>query len=147
MIGAALLMRLFARWPHHVDRFRIGRDRTGLTLTELRAEYGQRIIDDARRDPVLATVLHEIGTTLLESVRALDKGAANRPLIRYILLTELANRYLSSVTEPHSRIPPSPYRGYSHPMLIVAAACLLGTSRRLRTPGGGRDAARGHASP
>lgn len=134
MIGAALLMRLFARWPHHVDRFRYGRDRKGLTLTELRAEYGQRIIDDARRDPVLATVLHEIGTTLLTSVRSLDKGPTGQPLIRYILLTELANRYLASVTEPSTSIPPSPYRGYSHPMLIVAAACLLGTSGRLRVP-------------
>lgn len=139
MIGAALVMRLFARWPHHVDRFRYGRDRKGLTLTELRAEYGQRIIDDARRDPVLERVLHEIGTTLLTSVRNLDKGGSgdggsSQPLIRYMLLTELANRYLSSVTEPYTRIPPSPYRGYSHPMLIVAAACLLGTSRRLRSP-------------
>jgi hypothetical protein len=134
MIGAALLMRLFARWPHHVDRFGYSRDRKGLTLTELRAEYGQRIIDDARADPVLATVLDEIGTTLLASVRTLDKGPAGRPLIRYILLTELANRYLSSVTEPYTPIPPSPYRGYSHPMLIVAAACVLGTSRRLRHP-------------
>ncbi|GAA1042049.1 hypothetical protein GCM10009557_67180 [Virgisporangium ochraceum] len=134
MIGSALLMRLFARRPHYVDRFRYGRAQRGLTLTELRAEYGQRIIDDARADPVLARVLHEIGTTLLESVRTLDKAPAHRPLIRYILLTELANRYLASVTEPYSSIPPSPYRGYSHPMLIVAAACVLGTSRRLRNP-------------
>ena len=131
MIGAALLMRLLARRPHYMDRFRYGRDRTGLTLTELRAEYGQRIIDDARADPVLARVLHEIGTTLLDSVRSMGDS---RPLIRYILLTELANRYLASVTEPYTSIPPSPYRGYSHPMLIVAAACLLGTSRRLRMP-------------
>lgn len=134
MIGSALLMRLFTRWPHQVDRFRYGRDRRGLTLTELRAEYGQRIIDDARADPVLATVLHEIGTTLLTSVRSLDRGRPTQPLIRYILLTELANRYLSSVTEPYTAIPPSPYRGYSHPMLIVAAACVLGTSPRLRSP-------------
>jgi hypothetical protein len=131
MIGAALLMRLFARRPHYMDRFRQGPDHTGLSLTELRAEYGQRIIDDARADPVLARVLHEIGTTLLDSVRAMGD---NRPLIRYILLTELANRYLASVTEPYTSIPPSPYRGYSHPMLVVAAACVLGTSRRLRTP-------------
>jgi hypothetical protein len=83
---------------------------------------------------VLARVLHEIGTTLLASIRNLDAGLAPRPLVRYILLTELANRYLASVTEPHTRVPPSPYRGYSHPMLIVAAACLLGRSRRLRSP-------------
>ena len=137
MIGVALLMRVFARWPHHLDRFRYRRDHSGLTLTELRAEYGQRIIDDARADPMLAQVLDEIGTKLLASVRTLDKSTTpriNRPVVRYILLTELANRYLASVTEPYTRIPPSPYRGYSHPMLIVAAACLLGTSRRLRTP-------------
>ena len=137
MIGASLLMRLFARWPHHLDRFRYRRNEAGLTLTELRAEYGQRIIDDARADPVLAQVLDDIGTTLLDSVRTLDKGRtppANRPVVRYILLTELANRYLASVTEPFTHIPPSPYRGYSHPMLIVAAACRLGTSRRLRVP-------------
>jgi hypothetical protein len=137
MIGANLLMRVFSRWPHHVDRFRYRRNEAGLTLTELRAEYGQRIIDDARADPVLAQVLDDIGTTLLDSVRTLDKGIAppvNRPVVRYILLTELANRYLASVTEPFTHIPPSPYRGYSHPMLIVAAACRLGTSRRLRFP-------------
>jgi hypothetical protein len=137
MIGASLLMRVFARWPHHLDRFRYRREAAGLTLTELRAEYGQRIIDDARADPVLAKVLDEIGTTLLDSVRSLDKGLTppvNRPVVRYILLTELANRYLASVTEPFTHIPPSPYRGYSHPMLIVAAACRLGTSRRLRFP-------------
>src|ERR1041384_5602087 len=115
MIGTALLMRLFARRPHYVARFRYGRNQRGLTLTELRAEYGQRIIDDARADPVLAKVLDEIGTSLLESVRALDGRTAHhrtghRPLIRYILLTELANRYLSSVTEPYTSIPPSPYR-------------------------------------
>jgi hypothetical protein len=134
MIGAPLLMRLFARRPHFVDRFRYGREQRGLTLTELRAEYGQRIIDDARADPVLARVLHEIGTTLLSSIRGLDSGLTPQPLVRYILLTELANRYLASVTEPHTVVPPSPYRGYSHPMLIVAAACLLGRSRRLRIP-------------
>lgn len=138
MIGASLLMRVFARWPHQLDRFRYRRDHAGLTLTELRAEYGQRIIDDARADPVLARVLDDIGTTLLDSVRALDKDGltppVNRPVVRYILLTELANRYLASVTEPFTHIPPSPYRGYSHPMLIVAAACRLGTSGRLRVP-------------
>ncbi|MGI5243379.1 hypothetical protein [Dactylosporangium sp. CA-139066] len=55
------------------------------------------------------------------------------PLIsRYVVLTGIANGVLANATEPGADIGPSPYRGYSPPMLTLAAACRLGSSAELK---------------
>lgn len=129
---------LLSRRPQRVDLIPPGPG-DGLTLTDIQAEYAQSVLDDAEYDPNLAELLEHIGSGLLTVVRTLEaemfvstKPAA-RPLIRYMLLTGLANHYLATITEPGATIGPRPYRGYSFPMLTLAAVCHLATSDKLRT--------------
>ena len=140
-LATRVAMWRLARRPRRMDRI-ADRDRRpgqGLSLTEIQTEYAQSVLHDAARDPNLAEILEEISRTLLAAVRELEADLGEpatqteRVLRRYVLLTTLANSYLASVTEPGARVGASPYRGYSYPMLTLAAACQLGTGDRLRT--------------
>jgi hypothetical protein len=131
-------IRVMARRPARIDRVSAARAEVGMTLTELRAEYAQTILDDAARDPDLAEILERLGGDLLATVCELETAGRSaeptpRALSRYLILTALANSYLANLTEPGTTVPPSPYRAYSQPMLVLAAACQVGTSDRLQT--------------
>ncbi|MGS2615157.1 DUF6401 family natural product biosynthesis protein [Micromonospora sp. LZ34] len=91
------------------------------TLTELRAEYAQTILDDAEQDPNLAAILDDLADRVVDHVKGADDGPR---LGLAETLTAYANGYLDSLSDP-GRQPLRPgYRGYSTDMLMIAAVCL-----------------------
>ncbi|MBM0201916.1 hypothetical protein JNW90_01435 [Micromonospora sp. STR1s_5] len=92
-----------------------------LSIEELRAEYGQGVLDDARRDPRLAHILDQTAAVLEE--RILGPGRPQElPLIR---VTAYANGLVDALSEP-GRVPSRRgYRTYSTDMILVAALCQL----------------------
>ncbi|MGN9912658.1 hypothetical protein ACTMTJ_34500 [Phytohabitans sp. LJ34] len=90
------------------------------TIADLRAEYGQNVLDDAARDHVLDQVLTVYEQQLVDLMRRPDRR------LDLLAVTTFANLYVDSLSEP-SRRPAGepPYGGYSHPMLVIAAMCRL----------------------
>ena len=90
------------------------------TMAQIRAEYGQNVLDDAARDPHLDRVLNIYEQQLPELIRDPD-GALD-----LLGVTVFANLYLDSLSAPgqHPASEP-PYAGYTHHMLIIAALCRL----------------------
>ncbi|GAA2362555.1 hypothetical protein GCM10010170_058740 [Dactylosporangium salmoneum] len=120
----------------YVDRAYGARGDRGLTLTDLRTEYASVILADATRDAVLDALLDKVGSRLLETVLRIEAdmgpAATSRLITRYMILTGIANGVLANATDPGVSIGASPYRGYSQPMLTIAAACRLGSSDELK---------------
>lgn len=86
-----------------------------LTLSQVRAEYGQTILDDAARDRVLAELLDDRAAQIVARVD-LRVGGVH-------MLTAYVNGYLESLSEPGRRPRGPVYRGYSDEMLTIAAVC------------------------
>ncbi|GGM23034.1 hypothetical protein ACFFX1_10765 [Dactylosporangium sucinum] len=121
----------------HIDRMHAARGDRGLTLTDLRAEYAGPIIEDATRDPQLDALLDVLSAELLAIVLRIEAdmdSTGTRPWLvtRYMILTGIANGVLADATEPGASVGARPYRGYSRPMLTLAAACRLGSSAELK---------------
>jgi len=120
----------------YADRIHSAGGHSGLTLTDLRTEYAGAILEDATRDPSLDALLDKVGAELLEKVLRVEAGmepAVASPLItRYMILAGIANGVLANATDPGVSIAASPHRGYSWPMLTIAAACRLGSGDELR---------------
>lgn len=90
------------------------------TIADLRAEYGQNVLDDAARDPLLERVLSIYEEHLTELIRRPDGT------IDLLLVTAFANHYLDSLSDPGRHRPTEPpYAGYTHHMLALAAMCRL----------------------
>ncbi|MCX5070824.1 DUF6401 family natural product biosynthesis protein [Micromonospora lupini] len=91
-----------------------------LPIDELRAEYGQGVLDDARRDPRLAHILDQ--TTAVLEERILGPDRPGLPLIR---ITAYANGLVDALSEPDRKPSRPAYRAYSSDMILVAALCQL----------------------
>jgi hypothetical protein len=139
LLGIGLVML----WDHHLGArharpgpimlrltaWRIRRGKAGhrrpdgrrlLTIAELRAEYGQNVLDDATRDPHLDHVLAVYEEHLPELIRGPDNETD------LLDITVFANRYLDRLSDPdRPTFPGPPYAGYTHHMLIIAALCRL----------------------
>jgi hypothetical protein len=94
------------------------------TIGELRAEYGQGVLDDAARDPALDRVLNIYVDKLTALLR--NPGDGDQPLpLDLMTVTSLANKYVDSLSEPGRQGGSRPYCGYSTDMLAIAAMCRL----------------------
>ncbi|SCL12956.1 hypothetical protein GA0070616_0077 [Micromonospora nigra] len=90
-------------------------------MDDLRAEYGQGILDDSRRDPTLAHLLDQAAATLDD--RLFGKGRSKElPLIRIEAYT---NGLVDALSEPGRAPSQHRYRGYSSDMILIAALCQL----------------------
>ncbi|MGI5243389.1 hypothetical protein [Dactylosporangium sp. CA-139066] len=120
----------------YVDRTYAARGQGGLTLTDLRIEYADTILEDATRDVELDALLDKVGVELLEKVLRVEAtmvpAATSWLITRYMILTGIANGVLANATDPGASVGTSPYRGYSWPMLTIAAACRLGSGDELK---------------
>lgn len=105
------------------------------TIAQIRAEYGQNVLDDAARDPHLDRVLTVYEQHLPNLLRDPDGT------LDLLCVTVFANGYLDSLSDPgrHRNSEP-PYAGYTHHMLILAALCRL--AERLPTIDAAPTAAR-----
>jgi len=99
--------------------------RAMLSLAELRAEYGQNVLDDAARDPELDRVLDSQVDQLAARLREPTPVRPTPMPLTVVLVTAYANGYLEAVTDPHRRPGTSPYRDYSRDMVVLAALCRL----------------------
>jgi hypothetical protein len=100
------------------------------SLAQLRAEYGQTILDDAARDPILAELLDEYAEVIAEEMQEPE----GRPGIGSVeALTLYANGFLDSLSQPGRRPQGPAYRGYSREMLTVAAVCRAAERLQART--------------
>ncbi|WP_435585915.1 DUF6401 family natural product biosynthesis protein [Micromonospora aurantiaca (nom. illeg.)] len=90
------------------------------SIDELRAEYGQSILDDARRDPRLAHILDQTAGSVEEQIFG---GGRSREL-PLLQITAYANGLVEGISEPGRR-PRRVYRGYSSDMILLAALCQL----------------------
>jgi hypothetical protein len=141
VVHGLLAVAMVALWGHHLavrrDRpsrlavalvsWRAGRGvlrgpqgRRIRTIDQLRAEYGQNVLDDAARDPILDRLL----SAYEQRIAAVAREAGER--LDALSATVFANRYLESLSDPgrHAGGEP-PYAGYSRHMLVIAATCRL----------------------
>lgn len=91
------------------------------SMEELRVEYGQAVLADAARDPVLAHLIDQLAADFEEQIFRDDPERA----LAGLRLTAFANGYLDAMSEPGRQSAHRPYRGYSPDMLAVAALCQL----------------------
>ncbi|BCB77922.1 hypothetical protein GCM10022251_37630 [Phytohabitans flavus] len=147
--NSLLAVAMVALWDHHLATrqarpsrlalaFTAWRARRGVlrgpggrrvrTIDQLRAEYGQSILDDATRDPILDHLL----STYERRIEAVASESGER--LDAVSVTAFANRYLEMLSDPgrHLRSEP-PYAGYSRHMLVIAATCRL-ADRFARVP-------------
>lgn len=103
------------RWSPRVD------GRPLQSMDELRAEYGQGVLDDARRDPRLAHILDQTAGSLEERIFG---GGRSREL-PLIQITAYANGLVEGISEPGRSGPRRVHGGYSSDMILLAALCQL----------------------
>jgi hypothetical protein len=97
-------------------------------IGELRAEYGQTVLDDASWDPVLDRLLDQYAAAIAAQLHKPAPGRHGRPALRHVdvvVVTGYANGRLDAMSDPDR--PPSGrrYRGYTDDMLTIAALCRL----------------------
>ncbi|WIN00118.1 hypothetical protein ACTOB_003802 [Actinoplanes oblitus] len=99
--------------------------RAMLSIAQVRAEYGQSVLDDAARDPELDRILDSYVDELAAQLRKPTPKQPTPVPLTVVLVTAFANGYLEAVTDPRRRPGASPYRGYSLDMVVLAALCRL----------------------
>lgn len=143
MMWATWILMTRGRWLHDramrrtADRMAAKDGRGWLTMAEIRAEYAQTVLDDARRDPLLDQVLTEAAVSWADYLR---QSGETMPMD--VKVRMFANGWLDSLSEPRERreavlagLPVGPaekeanlpmvptYGTYSPRILILAALC------------------------
>jgi hypothetical protein len=95
------------------------------TIDELRAEYGQTVLDDASWDPVLDRLLDQYAAAAAAQLRKAAPSLAGHRYVDVVVVTGYANGRLDAMSDPGRRPSGRRYRGYTDDMLTIAALCRL----------------------